>query len=110
MVDNPEKYAWSSYHANALGQHDPLVKPHAQYLSLAPTAEERHKAYRALFNTAIDDDRLTEIRSYIQQQRWERHDFSARSRPRLEGASKPDRPTVHHTNIRPRSMVKNKAT
>jgi putative transposase len=69
MADSPEKYSWSSYHANALGQHDPLVRPHAQYLSLAPTAEQRYEAYRELFKTAIDDDRLADIRSYIQQQR-----------------------------------------
>jgi len=69
MVDAPERYAWSSYHANACGTYDPLVEPHTEYLSLGSNAEERREAYRELFLDAISDDRLREIRSYAQKQR-----------------------------------------
>src|ERR1700729_3005315 len=34
MVETPESYLWSSYHANARGAHDPLVDPHPEYLAL----------------------------------------------------------------------------
>lgn len=30
MVGHPAEYLWSSYRANALGQHDPIVTPHAR--------------------------------------------------------------------------------
>jgi putative transposase len=69
MVDAPERYAWSSYHANACGTYDPLVEPHTEYLSLGSNAEERREAYRELFLDAISDDGLREIRSYAQKQR-----------------------------------------
>jgi len=62
MVDAPERYAWSSYHANACGTYDPLVDPHTEYLSLGSNPEERSETYRELFLDAISDDRLCEIR------------------------------------------------
>jgi putative transposase len=34
MVRSPRDYRWSSYRANALGAADPLVRPHALYLTL----------------------------------------------------------------------------
>jgi putative transposase len=49
MVDVPAQYPWSSYRANAHGEPDPLVVPHALYTELAATAEARQAAYRALF-------------------------------------------------------------
>jgi putative transposase len=69
MVKAPEGYAWSSYHANACGVGDPLVTPHAEYLSLGSTADKRRVAYRDLFSEAIADDHMREIRSYVQKQR-----------------------------------------
>ena len=45
----PGQYRWSSFHANALGHHDPLLTPHAHYCALGRDAESRQAAYRALF-------------------------------------------------------------
>ena len=69
MVDAPEGYAWSSYHANALGHDDRILTPHPQYLALGATLPLRQEAYLALFSNVIGDDQLAEIRAYIQQQR-----------------------------------------
>lgn len=69
MVYEPEAYAWSSYRCNAEGAADRLVQPHAQYLQLGSTQEARCAAYRALFAEAIGQDRMEEIRLYVQQQR-----------------------------------------
>ena len=49
VVASPGQYRWSSFHANALGKHDPLLLPHAHYCALGRSAELRHTAYRALF-------------------------------------------------------------
>ena len=69
MVADPADYAWSSYRANAQAGPDIVVVPHAEYLRLGTDQEQRCVAYRALFKDALDDDRLTEIRAYVQQQR-----------------------------------------
>ena len=69
MVADPADYAWSSYHANAQAVPDIVVVPHAEYQRLGTDREQRCVAYRALFKDALDDDRLTEIRAYVQQQR-----------------------------------------
>lgn len=62
MADHPSKYPWSSYRFNALGGEDVIVVPHAEYLSLGQTAEERQAAYRALFKSHISEKTLEEIR------------------------------------------------
>lgn len=62
MVNDPEDYAWSSYHSNALGRPDRLVVPHELYERLAHRADERQVAYQALFNHDIDQQTLDEIR------------------------------------------------
>lgn len=62
MADHPSGYPWSSYRYNALGQEDALVTPHAEYINLGKTPEERQSAYRALFKARIADKTLTEIR------------------------------------------------
>jgi putative transposase len=49
LVTRPGQYRWSSFRANALGQNDPLVTPHAFYCALARSPESRQAAYRALF-------------------------------------------------------------
>jgi putative transposase len=46
MVRHPAHYRWSSYRANALGEADALVTPHAVYCALGRSAEERRAAYR----------------------------------------------------------------
>lgn len=49
VVARPEQYQWSSFRANALGQDDALLTPHAHYCALGRSAESRQDAYRALF-------------------------------------------------------------
>lgn len=68
-VDAPDQYPWTSYHANASGVPDALVRPHQEYLALGATPEERQASYRGLFDQAIGDDRQQEIREHLQQQR-----------------------------------------
>jgi putative transposase len=45
MVAGPGDYRWSSYRANGLGRADPLVTPHAHYLRLGRTRDERLSGY-----------------------------------------------------------------
>ncbi|QJD69364.1 hypothetical protein HG421_17755 [Xanthomonas campestris pv. badrii] len=69
MVTDPGAYRWSSHRYNAQGIHDPLITPHETYLALDVQLVTRLAAYRALFAEALDQQRLTEIRSYLEQQR-----------------------------------------
>ena len=69
MVDDPSHHPWSSYHTNALGHSNPMIETHPQYDALGGTPIERQQAYQYLFKTAIGEDRLTEIRAYIRQQK-----------------------------------------
>lgn len=50
MASDPADYPWSSYCANALGQPDSLITPHAAMLALGNDKETRITAYRALFD------------------------------------------------------------
>lgn len=49
LVRRPQAYPWSSFRANALGEADALITPHAHYCALGRTGEARQAAYRALF-------------------------------------------------------------
>lgn len=69
MVEAPQDYPWSSHVANALVAPDAILTPHAAYLSLGGTAEERAIQYRGLFQEAMSAEMLAEIRVYLQQQR-----------------------------------------
>lgn len=69
MVAHPADYRWSSFHCNANGCPDPLIKPHAAYLALGTEVEARLSGYRALFERVISDDDMAEIRANVQQQK-----------------------------------------
>lgn len=69
MVGTAEEYRWSSHHCNALGEPDRLVRPHSQYLALGQGGTGVHESYQALFNQDLGNERLVEIRSYLQQQK-----------------------------------------
>lgn len=69
MVCDPGEYQWSSYAQNALGKTDRLITPHPCYVSLGKDEEQRLAAYRGLFERAIGDEELAEIRAYVQQQK-----------------------------------------
>ena len=62
MVEAPAEYRWSSYGANALGQDDALLTPHALYADLGADVTERCNAYRKSFEQAISADVLHAIR------------------------------------------------
>jgi len=49
IVREASEYRWSSFRANALGEEDALVTPHAFYYALGRSRAERCAAYRALF-------------------------------------------------------------
>lgn len=65
MVVDPADYPWSSHRANALGEPDPLVTPHARYRALGPDGASRRAAYRALFRDEVDAATLQAIRAAI---------------------------------------------
>ncbi|WP_318639526.1 transposase [Stenotrophomonas sp. STM01] len=56
MVTHAGDYRWSSYHRNALGRADPLIRPHVCYSGLARSEAERLHAYRELVQQACDED------------------------------------------------------
>lgn len=69
MVETPSEYRWSSHRRNAYGEPDPLVHPHAEYLALGCASSPACVAYRALFAHELSEERLVEIRAYVQQQK-----------------------------------------
>ena len=62
MVDSPDEYTWSSYHANGLGKAVSFWSPHQIYLALGNTVHRRLGIYRALFNAHLDNNELDQIR------------------------------------------------
>ena len=62
MVKRPEKYPWSSYRFNALGQLDALVTLHREYKRLAKTDAGRQSEYRQLCHARIPEATLETIR------------------------------------------------
>ena len=66
MVLLPGDYRWSSYHYNALGQADALVKPHSGYVDLGQGDTERRQLYLGLFDNCIDKEKLLLIRKSTQ--------------------------------------------
>ena len=66
MVLLPGDYCWSSYHYNALGQADALVKPHSGYVDLGQGDTERRQLYLGLFDNCIDKEKLQLIRKSTQ--------------------------------------------
>jgi putative transposase len=67
MVDDPARYRWSSYRANALGERDERLTPHPVYLALGTSDAERRAAYRALFEDELETAAIDEIRLAINQ-------------------------------------------
>lgn len=62
LASAPGLYPWSSYRANALGHQSSIVTPHPVYLSLDPVQAEREIAYRALFQEALPEREIAQIR------------------------------------------------
>ena len=66
MVTSPAEYRWSSYRANACGDHDPVVTPHPMFVALAPTPDERRDIYRRMFGEALPNEAIEAIRNATQ--------------------------------------------
>ena len=62
MVDHPSEYPWSSYHFNALGVGNAMIKPRQEYERMGNTAEECQKKYQALFQSPLDNEMMKNIR------------------------------------------------
>ncbi len=69
MVDDAERYPWSSVHANIGTRADPLVTPHPSFLAMARTQEERRAAYRHHLRDGVNEEDITAIRAHLQQER-----------------------------------------
>lgn len=62
IVAHPADYRWSSYRANAQGEADALIRPHAVYLGLGLSPESRLAAYRELFRHELVPGLVDQIR------------------------------------------------
>ncbi|BCE01699.1 transposase [Marinicellulosiphila megalodicopiae] len=62
MVLKASDYKWSSYQHNALDKNIELITPHACYMALGKTDEERKFCYCQFVNKAIPEKLLTQIR------------------------------------------------
>ncbi len=65
MVEKPEEYLWSSYHANAVGKADSLITPHEIYHRLANNDEARRYHYRELFCVNLSEHNVHCIRESL---------------------------------------------
>ena len=62
LCDHAADYDWSSYRANAFGQHSAVVAPHSSYLALATEPLQRQACYRALFDEVITESMMEQVR------------------------------------------------
>ena len=84
LAPDASAYRWSSHRANALGQPDPLITPHALYDTLGADAPARAQAYRALFDDTLGDDMLKTIRESTNRG-WALGDDAFRARMSVAG-------------------------
>ena len=63
MVHHPRHYRWSSYRHYAEGLANPVLTPHPCYLALGSRPETRQKAYRTMFEDALDAPTLDLFRA-----------------------------------------------
>lgn len=69
MVERPERYPWSSVHANLGCCADPVVTPHAAFLALGADAAERQQTYLDWLYAGVDSEQLAVIRAHLAQER-----------------------------------------
>jgi putative transposase len=62
LVSHAGDYNWSSFQSNANGKPSALCKPHAEYLKLGETKEERTAKYLAYCIQSTNEELLKEIR------------------------------------------------
>jgi putative transposase len=63
IVAHPADYRWSSFRANALGEHDPMLSPHPVMDALGRDRAERHASYRELFGQDLAPHVIAQIRA-----------------------------------------------
>ena len=63
MVEHPAEYLWSSYRANAQGEHSALLTHHPLYTAFGNDDEVRQAAYRELFRYQLDPGVVDDIRT-----------------------------------------------
>ena len=63
LANSPGEYRWSSFHENAHGRGKREITPQAEYLALGATDMERQRAYRKLFETALNEHTIDTIRA-----------------------------------------------
>jgi putative transposase len=61
LVKKPGDYRWSSYAHNALGEPEPMISAHREYLKLGNNDKQRSKAYRALFKQKLRSETVEQI-------------------------------------------------
>lgn len=62
MVAHPADYRWSSYRANAHGEVDALISPHAVYHAIGLDEVGRQATYRELFRHELEPSLVDDIR------------------------------------------------
>lgn len=68
IVKHPGEYRCSSYHANGYGKKNILINQHPIYTALSNDKSERHYAYRELFNSELDENKIHDIRNALNQE------------------------------------------
>lgn len=68
MVEHPGGYRWSSYAVNAGKHTDDMISPHALYLALGPTVQQRKQAYRELFRSYLAPAEVQAVREALNQE------------------------------------------
>lgn len=62
MVRHPAHYRWSSYRANAEGESSRLLTPHPAWHALGTSVDACHQAYRGLFSSTLDPQKVEALR------------------------------------------------
>lgn len=65
LAATPGAYRWSSYRHNGEAKADPVVTPHPLYMMLSDTPEARAEAYRTLFEGALAEKTVDDIRGAV---------------------------------------------
>lgn len=67
MVDHPQAYVWSSWHANVGERLSRLVTPYPEYLALGSNASQRQACYRSMVLAGEDPAVTSQLRDATQQ-------------------------------------------
>jgi putative transposase len=103
LVERPGDYQWSSYHVNAQHLSSSFIEPHPGYNSLGNTKEDCQATYRELFNHALENDVLQDIREALNQELiYGRAEFKEKIEAitkRQVRPGKPGRPSIEEVAV-----------